>query len=333
MEDLENPKPEIITEVVLDAITAMRIVKHCNENSNTIVAGSLLGLDIDGVLQVTYSFAFPQPKNEGENSAEETDDLDGATYQVEMMKMLRDVNIDNNCIGWYQSMNMGTICTSDVVSYLYSYQSSEELSENSIVIFYDTTLSRRGDLVLKAFRLSKKFMELRRAKASNQFIRPNEILEELPLKIRTIGHASAYVRCLQDTHHTQIDCEFESLNMQQVDTVVEKHLETMSTWFDDILSQQTGFQQYAKTHFKTRQEQIRWLTRRIEDNLEKREQGEKELSLKLDDFPGKSLPELPGRSDHLLVLAQLERYSQQLNDHVNSSLQKLTLLNEVNAPL
>lgn len=197
---------ELVREVVIDLLTALRIVKHCSENQT--VAGSLLGLDVDGVLEVTYSFAFPQPKSENYSYEGGAEELDGAEYQMEMLKMLRDVNIDNNCVGWYQSMNMGTICTSDVVTYQYNYQNAEELSENSIVLMYDTTLSKRGDLVLKAFRLSEKFMELKRSK-KNKYIRPAEILEELPLKIRTTGHISGFVRCLQDTHAKVMQSLFE----------------------------------------------------------------------------------------------------------------------------
>ena len=62
------------------------------------------------------------------------EDFDGSDYQMEMMKMLRDVNVDNNCVGWYQSMYLGTMYTPDVISCQYSYQSAEELFDNTIAI-------------------------------------------------------------------------------------------------------------------------------------------------------------------------------------------------------
>lgn len=328
MADFDQEPVEKIREVVLDAIAALRIVKHCTDNSNTMVAGNLLGLDIDGRLEVTYSFAFPQSKADNEPS-EPFDDLDGQIYQMEMMTKLRDVNIDNNCVGWYQSMTMGTIFNLDVVNYQYSYQSAEDLSENSIVIFYDSALSRKGDMVLKAFRLSEKFMELKRSKIT-QLLRPSEILEELPLTIRTTGYMSAYLRCLQDTHAKEIDCDFDPLNMANTDSFLEKHVETMGNWLDDALTQQAAFQTHAKNNSKLRQEQMRWLTRRLEDNMEKRDQGERELSIRLEDSGLKPLPELGNRTEHLLILGQLDRYCQQVNEHVGSSIQKLTLTQELN---
>lgn len=317
---------EIVNEVVVDALTAMRIVKHCTENSSTMVAGSLLGLDLDGALQVTYSFPFPQPKSDGETDG----DFDGATYQTEMMKMLRDVNMDNNCVGWYQSINMGTICTNDVVSYQFNYQSAEGLSSNSIVIFYDTTLSRRGDISLKAFRLTKKFMDMRNA-GEAKYIRPADILEELPVTIRTTGHVSAYLRCMEDTHAKETDCAFEPLDMSNTESYIEKHIETMGSWMDDILNQQVMFQGFARSNSKLRQEQIRWLKRRLEDNMEKKNQGDALLSQSLADSGLNPMPELNGRNDHLLMLAQVDRYTQQLQSHVSASLQKVNLTTSLNS--
>jgi|EP01033_Poteriospumella_lacustris_P002316 translation initiation factor 3 subunit H len=314
---------QLVREVVIDAVTAMRIVKHCTDNGSTMVAGSLLGLDIDGVLQVTYSFPFPQPKGD-----DDTEEIDGAAYQMDMMKMLRDVNMDNNCVGWYQSINMGTICTNDVVSYQFNYQSAEDLSANSIVIFYDTTLSRRGDISLKAFRLSEKFMKMRKTNES-KFIKPADILEELPVTIRTVGHASAFVRCLEDVSVKESDCTFDALDMSNTESYIEKHIETVCSWTDDILNQQGLFQSFARANSKSRQEQIRWLKRRLEDNLEKKQQGEPESSTDLVDS-GIVIPELNGRNDHLLMLAQVDRYTQQLQSHVAASLQKVNLTTALN---
>ena len=90
---------ERVREVVIDGVAVMKIIKHCNDNLPTMVAGSLLGLDINGVLEVTYTFPY---------SAD--DDDDGRDYQIGMMNMLTDVNIDNNCVGWYQSTYLSTMC-------------------------------------------------------------------------------------------------------------------------------------------------------------------------------------------------------------------------------
>ena len=53
----------------------MKIVKHCRECLPELVTGQLLGLDIDGRLEVTDCFPFP-------SRGDEEDDEDGASYQV-----------------------------------------------------------------------------------------------------------------------------------------------------------------------------------------------------------------------------------------------------------
>lgn len=326
----EFEKVQLVREVVIDALAAMRIVKHCNENLPAMVAGSLLGIDVDGVLEVTYSFAFPQPKGENDVDGPASEELDGAEYQIEMMKMLRDVNIDNNCVGWYQSMFMGTVCTNDVVTYQYSYQSSEELSENSIVIMYDAIQSRKGDIGLKAYRLSEKFMELRKSKA-NKFISPQDILEELPITIRTSGYSAGYLRCLQDTHADVLESDYENLSMSSTEQILEKHLELMTNWIDDLSSEQSKFQVYLKNNTKLRQEYLRWISKRINENIELRELGEDEVPIRLEEFNLKPLPEVPLRNDHLLMLAQLSKYCDQTNEQIHQQLQKVTISSHVNS--
>lgn len=325
LEEVQQQPP--IREVVIDGIAVLKIVKHCNESLPTMVAGSLLGLDSDGVMEITYSYPFPIPKSDNDG---EPDEFDGSEYQIEMMKMLRDVNIDNNCVGWYQSMYMGTVCTGDVVTYQYGYQSSEELSENSVVLMYDPIQSKKGNLILKAFRLSRKFIEMKRSK-SNDFISPSEILDELPLKIRNMGIISAYLRCLADTHSSETSCEFEGLSMANAESHAEKQLELVNAWLDDLVNEQQKFQQHARVNAKARQEHVRWLNKRIQDNIEARDDGGFELSLRIEDSGLKPLTEIPPRTENLLFLGQLDRYCGQLSEHVDKSVSTIQIANQVNS--
>lgn len=315
-----------VREVIIDGLAVLKIVKHCNESLPTMVAGSLLGLDVDGVLEITYSYSFPAPSNDNRG------ELDGAEYQIEMMKMLRDVNIDNNCVGWYQSMYLGTICTNDVVGYQYSYQSSEELSDNSIVIMYDPIQSKKGNLIIKAFRLSDEYIRLKQTR-SNQYIKPGDILEELPLKIRNAGHVAAFLRCLKDTHKTELDCKFEALSLATNENFAEKHLELMTTTVEDLLQEQQKFQLYSKSISKQRNEHVRWLAKRVQENQEAREAGDYQKSTKIRDSGLKPLSEAPSRNDPLLLLGQVARYCNQVNDHVDNSLNKLFINSQLKPQL
>lgn len=298
----------------------LKITKHCDENSSRIVFGSLLGLDVDGVLEVTYSYPIPDPKSEHSDQTEDAAiEFDGQDYQIEMMKMLRDINMDNNCVGWYQSMYAGTYSTDEIVGLQFSHQASEDLSDNSVVILYDPGQTKKGQLAVRAFRLSDEYMALRKSK-ENDFIKPSNILVELPVRIKNGGHIAGLVRCLQDSHADIINCEFDALSLAGSDDDIEKHLECMGNTADDLIEEQRKFQQYAKLSAKPRQERIRWLNNRVQENVERNENGEDLLSTSLHEL--KPLPEAPPRVDPALLLGQLDVYSKKLNEHVDLTLQK-----------
>jgi len=304
-------------------------VKHCNENLPSMVTGSLLGLDVDGILQVTYAYPFPTPRTENTEAGQDgiEADIDGQEYQIEMMKMLRDVHVDNNCVGWYQSVYLGTLNTNDVVGYQYNYQSSEELSDNSVVILYDPIQTKKGSLVLKAFRLSEEFMINKKSKR-NVFIKPSNILEEIPIRITSAGHVSAFIRSLQDTHTTELDCDFDHLAMSSADTYMERNMELISNALDDLSQEQGRFQQYCKGISKNRQEHIRWLNKRYIDNIDRRENGDPELPMTLEDSPLKQLSEPPPRLDSLLLLGQIDRYCTQVNENTDMTFHKLFMTSQ-----
>ncbi len=65
-----------------------------------------------------------------------------------------------------------------------------------MVILYDPVQTANGQLTMKAYRLSKAFMRVYREK-KNEVIKPSEILEELPIKIRNPGIINALIFDLQ----------------------------------------------------------------------------------------------------------------------------------------
>lgn len=91
----QNARP---TVVQLDGLVLLKIISHSKEAMPEVVSGQLLGLDIGQKMEVTNCFPFPT------GLSEEASD----NYQLEMMKHLARVNVDNNTVGWYQSAYLGT---------------------------------------------------------------------------------------------------------------------------------------------------------------------------------------------------------------------------------
>lgn len=245
-----------------------------------------------------------------------------------MMKMLEEVDVDNNCVGWYQSVNLGTISTTDMINSQFNYQSSDILSTNTVVVIYDSVLSKYGKLYLKAFRLSDKYMDIKRRNV-NDYIPTNEILQELPLRIKNFGHAAAYLRYLQDTHKSELDNDFVPLSLSSIDSYTEKHLEFLSSFLDDFVQEQQRFIAFSRTVSRSRQEHMKWLSRKLKENADKRENGEDVFPIRFEESNLKPLPEAPPRTDILLEIGQLDRYCNQLNEIVDGSLHKLLLTHQV----
>lgn len=145
----------------------MKVIKHCSQTFPTTATGFLVGMDIGSNLQVTNSFPFPTidlPPTDGhhDNNAASNQAAAAprakanAAYQIEMIKKLREVNVDANNVGWYTSANLGNFVNSNMVDNQYHYQ--KELNERTVALVHDVSRSSQGGLSLRAYRLSPAFM-------------------------------------------------------------------------------------------------------------------------------------------------------------------------------
>ncbi len=145
----------------------MKIVKHCSQAFPSTATGSIVGMDVNGTLQVTNTFPFPAvdlPLTDSHHDSNTASNLAAAAprskantvYQTEMIKHLREVNVDANNVGWYTSANMGNFVTANMIENQFFYQ--KEMNERTVAIVHDVSRSSQGNLTLRAFRLSPSFM-------------------------------------------------------------------------------------------------------------------------------------------------------------------------------
>lgn len=71
-----------------------------------------------------------------------------SNYQVQMMRCLREVNVDDNSVGWYQSTNMGNFMNQSLIEHQFEFQ--QALSKSVLIIHGKMTLQET------VFRLSTK---------------------------------------------------------------------------------------------------------------------------------------------------------------------------------
>lgn len=309
---------EPVEVVEIEGVALLQIVKHCHENAPTSVAGSLLGMENGATLEVTNS--FPSPAH-GERKKESDE------YQIEMMKNLREVGMDNNKVGWYQSVVMGTFSTASVIQYQFQYQQS--LGPNAICLVYDSAETAKGSLSLKAFRLKKSFVEAYKAGVftkesfAKDDIRSTTVLEELPIRIHNADIINCWVHELVQKNDTVANNSFERLDLA-TNAYLENSLKNLSLWADELAQEHFKFQGYERALAKQRVAYQQWQNRQREENKALRESGSDKVLPEEDPDFFKSVHQ-PSRLESLLITKQMNTYCEHVNRYAGKSFQKLFL--------
>lgn len=146
----------------------MKIIKHCSQSFPLMTTGFIVGMDAKSTLEITNSFPFPATEpppstdtyhdnnNMSQWAAAAPRSKANGIYQNEMIKKLREVNVDANNVGWYTSANLGNFVNMNMIENQYHYQ--KELNERTVALVHDVSRSSQGSLSLRAFRLSPAFM-------------------------------------------------------------------------------------------------------------------------------------------------------------------------------
>mmetsp|Transcript_24382 Transcript_24382/g.33864 ORF Transcript_24382/g.33864 Transcript_24382/m.33864 type:complete len:359 (-) Transcript_24382:151-1227(-) len=224
-----------VQEVQVDGLALLQIIKHCNESKGGATAdGQLLGLEANGKLEVTN--AFPTAENKA----------DYDEFIKEMMQLLDKVNVDNNTVGWYRSAFIGEWITSNTIRVQYEFQNA---IPESVVLVYDPHTTTKGNLGLKAYRLSSHFMAFYKKKDWSHInfarhkIDSGDIFEEIPMKVHNshLIHAFLYEMQEQDG----FSCEFDRLDLGG-DAPFEANLKIMSNSIDELIQDQGKFKSSQK---------------------------------------------------------------------------------------
>jgi len=311
--------------VQLEGLVMLKIINHCKENLPELVTGQLLGLDVGSTLEVTNSFPFPSQLRFGEG--EEETDQDGAEYQIEMMRCLREVNVDHNTVGWYHSSFMGSFLNESMIETQYNYQ---DRIKKSVVIIYDPLKTSQGALSLKALRLTQSFVSLYKtqtftkdslAKANLSF---NDIFEEIPIRITNSLLTQALLLELDDSK--TMDADFDKLDLS-TNPFLERNLEFLTESLDELGAEQNKFQYYQRSIQRQQAQQTVWLQKRKLENAARKLNGEEPLP---EEDPNnqifKPIAE-PSRLESLLITNQINNYCKQINQFSGNSFAKLFLVN------
>ncbi|KAL8162947.1 hypothetical protein V2J09_014436 [Rumex salicifolius] len=317
---LQAAKTEEVTPplrvVQMEGLAVLKLIKHCSEfYPSMMVTGQLLGLDVGSVLEVTNCFPFPDL---GEGEEVETE---GANYQLDMMRCLREVNVDNNTVGWYQSTLTGTYQTPDLIATFMNYQ---ENIRRCVCIIHDPSKSSQGVLSLKAIKLSDSFMELYRSnnfsgdKLREKNLSWVDMFEEIPIKVSNSPLISAVMTQLEsDSRVNQGD--YDRLQFSST-PYLEKNLELIIHSIDDLSQNQQTLQKYYRDVARLQAQQQQWVQKRRSENMARKAAGEEPLP---EEDPSFKLPPEPSRLESFLKTNEIATYCSQINGVAGQNFSKL----------
>ncbi|TPX41936.1 hypothetical protein SeMB42_g05351 [Synchytrium endobioticum] len=348
-----------IHAVQLDALVVMKIIKHCRELAPTPVTGQLLGIDVQGSLQVTNCFPFTVVSSGDADdafSASAPLEPDDAKYQLTMLKCLRQLNYDVQTVGWYKSADLGSFWSQSFIDTQFQYQQS---FAQSVVIVYDTSRSSQGNLSLKAMRLTNTFMDLYRQKrftmeslVKNK-LTPSSVVEYLPVKIHnshlltamlhqmeeSAAYPSLSMRLSQPTSSfkspiptvsTPFTPNFDNLDLGG-DGRLEKNLEYLGEAVDDHGQEQWRWQGWSRNYAKEQARIAQQVARKRADNATRAAGGQplihtEDEIMVLQQSLNKIAANEPSRLETLVLTNQVDVYSKQMSEYGAAQLSKMFLV-------
>jgi len=295
-----------IQSVEIDALVVLQIMKHCKHHTPSTVTGQLLGLDVDGVLQVTHSFGVYE-------RGEETQHDDRDVFMIDMQKSLRDVNVDSNVVGWYQTTQLGQIFSNttvdtqrNILDYTYLYQSDMACS---IFLVYDPLQAAIGKPSFKALQMTPQFLSYyaeykegsynsdQNRSTNLQDIPTNEMFMEIPVYIKSAAIVEAFLLewSLMDSSTTS---QIESLDTEN-QVFAERNMQLLIGALEGLAQEQQKLQMYEKM---------------LSGGDKGKGKGKNRNAMQ------------PKKLDTMILSREIQNYCKQINDFCGDSFGKLFLL-------
>ncbi|KAK3399890.1 eukaryotic translation initiation factor 3 subunit 3 [Sordaria brevicollis] len=339
MADIQKDAP--IKSVQVEALVVMKIVKHCSTSFPTVATGSIVGMDNNGVIEVTNTFQFPSVDVSNSDSHSDASSLAAAAprakanivYQNEMIRHLKEVNVDANNVGWYTSATMGNFINMSFIENQYHYQKD---NEKTVALVHDVSRSSQGALSLRAFKLSPEFMTAyKEAKFTTESLRATkltykDIFVELPVNVHNSHLLTSFLHqipappksaeipmpaSLDDIRRDPVQIPahpgFESLDLS-IDPFLEKTcdllLDSIESHYTDLNNHQYYQRQLTREQFKITQ----WQAKRKAENAARL--AAKQQPLPEDEWQRLfKLPQEPSRLEGMLNARQVDQYARQVD--------------------
>ncbi|KAI9732455.1 MAG: hypothetical protein M1818_007493 [Claussenomyces sp. TS43310] len=339
--------------IQVEALVVMKILKHTTSVFPTTATGSIVGMENGNKLDITNTFPFPTADVSASDSHDTPSNSAAAAprskanvvYQSEMIKLLREVNVDAQNSGWYTSCSMGNFLNTSFVENQFFYQS--QANERTVALVHDVSRSSQGALSLRAFRLSPAFMTAYKAGAAT-FTTENmqkskltykDIVVELPIIIHNSHLLTAFLHqipskpaqtelelpaSLAELESTSSDLPvYPNLEMDlSVDPFLEKTCDLLLDSIESHYTELNNFQYFQRQLAREQAKVTAWKTKRSAENAVRA--TTKQAPLPEDEWQRLfKLPVEPSRLEGMLNARQVEQYSRQVDGFTASVTSKM----------
>jgi len=251
----------------------------------------------------------------------------GATYQLEMMRCLREVNVDDNHVGWYQTTRLGNAGYMELIETFLSY--SENL-EKCVCLVYEPEKAGQGALCVRALQVTPEFAALYRAYRGRGEglgaketlpLSSDDVFEEIPVYVSDGTLANVFITQLAAGGRVG-QCDVDRLGLA-ADPVLEENIKFLGDCVYDLGRDQQTFLNYLRDVQRQEGQRAQWMYKRQVENNARRSAGQEPLPESEPDNPlFKPIPE-PGRLENLLLTRQVRESSRQTASSASGELAKL----------
>lgn len=341
----DTQKDVLFKTVQIDALVAIKIATASGKSFPSIATGSIVGMEKNNVLEITNSFPFPDvspAQADGQNetaanlAAAAPRAKQNIAYSNEMIKFLREVNVDANNVGWYTSTSMGNFVNLNTIENQYFYQSQP--NERTVALVYDVSRSSQGTLNLRAYRLSPSFVtaykegKFTAESLQKSGLRYHDILVELPVTIHNSHLLTSLLHQLpasapkeelkfppnlaalqQDPNIPQppLFPNYDSLDLS-IDPFLEKTCDLLLESIENHHTEINNYQYYQRSLAREQAKITAWQQKRKAENAART--ASKQSLLPEDEWQRLfKLPQEPSRLETLLNSRQVEQYSRQVD--------------------
>lgn len=253
---------------------------------------------------------------------------EGESYQLEMMRCLRETNADNNMVGWYLSAVSGSYQAAEIVETFASYS---ETLERCVCLVYDSAAAVAGEPSLKAVRLGDAFLRtFKKGPLTAAAVRAaglgwRDVFAEVPVVVRANALAKALALELRGAAPARATAALDPALLDLAAApALERDLDLLSDCLDDVLSEQAKLGQHAAAARRTAAAAAQFRLHRRQENAQRRAAGEEPLPEDPPEGQFKA-PQEPSQLDVMLLGNQIHAYSTHLDDAASLAIERLAV--------